>query len=87
MKKLTLKNFFSKKAVKIILVALAISASTTAVQQKTTTVKKGDINSVVSASSSLYYDRVTKVASKVSSTVSKIYFQQGDIVRSGNLIA
>jgi HlyD family secretion protein len=105
MKIVSIKNFFSKKTVKIILVALAISAagfglykspivqktltaaSTTAVQQKTVTVKKGDLNSVVSGSSSVYYDRVTKVASKVSSTVSKIYFQQGDVVKAGDLIA
>lgn len=63
------------------------SASATAVQQKTATVRKGDINSVVSGSGSIYFDRVSKVASRVSSTVSKIYFSLGDRVKAGDLIA
>lgn len=106
MKKESFKNFFSKKTVKIILVAIAIaaagfgvykspivqkrlaaSASANAVQQKTATVKRGDISSTVSASGPIYYDRVSKVASKVASTVSKIYFQQGDRVKAGDVIA
>jgi HlyD family secretion protein len=101
-----LKNFFSRKTVKIIMAAIIVAgvgygvyktpivqkrfvktAAANAVQQKTTTVKRGDINSVVSGSGSIYFDRVTKVASRVSSTVSKIYFNLGDRVKAGDLIA
>lgn len=64
-----------------------VAASATAVQQKTAVVRKGDINSVVSGSGSIYFDRVSKVASRVSSTVSKIYFELGNKVKAGDLIA
>lgn len=62
------------------------AAANTGVQQKTSTVRKGDISSAVSGSGALYYDRTSKVASRVSTTVSKIYFKLGDRVKAGDLI-
>ncbi len=96
-----MKNFFSKKFVKyivgtltILLVGLGLYkspivqnklAANNAVE-KTAIVKKGDIQLLVSGTGEIYYDKTSSIISKVSSKVTKIYFNEGDSIKKGDLI-
>lgn len=97
-----IKNLFSKKSIKIttgILIVAAVGfgvykspivqnkvAATNSVPQRTAAVKKGNISYAVTGTGTLYYDKASVVPSKVSSTVTKVYFKEGDKVKSGDLL-
>jgi HlyD family secretion protein len=98
-----MRKIFSKKYVKItagIIIIAVVGAliynsqiakkkavATNAAMQKTAAVKKGDIEIGVSGSGNIYYDKNSDVTSKVGSTITKVYFKEGDRVKTGDLIA
>ena len=57
------------------------------VVQRLAAVRKGDIKVAVSGSGPLYYSKTSNLTSKVASTITKLYFKEGDKVKAGDLIA
>jgi HlyD family secretion protein len=60
--------------------------SKTQVKQNTATVKKGDIQTLVSGSGSIYFKNDSKLYSKVNGTVTAVNFKEGDKVKKGDVI-
>lgn len=60
--------------------------SKTTVTQNTATVKKGDIQTLVSGSGSIYFKNDSKLYSKVNGTVTEVNFKEGDKVKKGDVI-
>ncbi|MGV8982949.1 efflux RND transporter periplasmic adaptor subunit [Clostridium sp.] len=96
-----MKKIFSKKIVKytvgivIIVIASVLLYKSPIVQnklagkvvvEKTTVVKKGDIEFLVSGTGPVYYGKTASISSKVNSKVTNIYFKEGDRVKAGDLI-
>lgn len=96
-----MKNIFSKKIVKYAAGILIVGVSGFALykapivqnklaanvaEQKTATVKRGDIKLLVSGTGYVYYDKTSSIVSKVSSKVTNVYFNEGDRVKKGDLI-
>lgn len=57
------------------------------VVQRLAAVRKGDIKVAVSGSGPLYYSKTSNLTSKAASTITKLYFKEGDKVKAGDLIA
>lgn len=99
---MNIKNLFSKKPVKITagIVVIAVVGigvyyspivqnkvvAASVAGQKTAVVKKGNIDTLVSGTGSMYYDKESILQAKVNSTVTKVYFKEGDRVKAGDII-
>lgn len=57
------------------------------IAQRTTVVKKGEINVTVTGSGPLTYSQSSVQATEVAGKITKLYFKQGDKVKAGDLIA
>lgn len=60
--------------------------SKTQVKQNTATVKKGNIQTLVSGSGPIYFKNDSKLYSKVNGTVTAVNFKEGDKVKKGDVI-
>lgn len=90
-----MKEFFKKKWVKrtliiaVIAVLFGVLSNTkkTAVNYRTTEVESGDVMVVVSGTGSLAATESRKEISKVSARIEEIYFEEGETVKAGDVIA
>lgn len=91
---------YSKLVVSLVLVAIIatvvftnktirnkIFGSKTKVTQRTATVKKGDLQVVVSGSGPISFTNDKILYSKINATVTKVNYKEGDTVKAGDVIA
>ncbi len=64
-----------------------IFGSKNTVTMRTATVKKGNIQVVVSGSGPIYFTNEKKLYSKINATITKVNFKEGDKVKAGDVIA
>lgn len=60
--------------------------SKTQVKQNTATVKKGNIQTLVSGSGPIYFKNSSKLYSKINGTVTAVNFKEGDKVKKGDVL-
>ena len=90
-----MKEFLKKKWVKrtlliafiAVLFGVLSNPKKTAVNYRTTEVESGDVLVVVSGTGSLSATESRKEISKVSARIEEIYFEEGDTVKEGDVIA
>ena len=93
-----IKNKFVKivgVAIVVVIVAMVIknvvmssklTSSANASEQKTATVKKGNIITVVEGAGSMYFTKSNKINSRVGGKITKVNFKVGDKVKAGDII-
>lgn len=97
-----LKSIMKKKLAKVIAIVLVLaiafsalvafdvielgSKKTAVQQQRTSKVKKGDISITVTGSGAIASSNRVDITPKVSGTITKVYFKEGDTVKEGDLL-